>query len=584
MAKLTDVALKKAVYGALVSSDLRQMTLRKTLHAAAAILGCKAVALNPQKKYVRDCIALYLKENPQYLVDDDASDTRNEDDDSDDAMAPSGKEEDASDDAIEPAENFMARATAPPPGGTGFPSLARAAPSASSAVVPPATSSVAPSATSPAAPHVSSAAAAAVELDAADDLAGFRGRFLLPAPVYLCGHSLGAQPTAARAAVVHHLDKWAADGVDGHFRGGAAWATLEDTAARPGLAVVGAHPGEVVYMNSLTVNLHLLMTAFYVPDAAKGRVEVLIEERAFPSDDYAVQSHVRARGVDPGEAVVRVAPREGEDLLQEEDLVAVVRRRARRGTLALVLLPGVQYWTGQMLPMAALAKVCKEEGVPLGLDLAHAVGNVPLQLHDWGVDFAVWCSYKYLNSGPGAVGGAFVHSAHNANGAWLNRLGGWWGHDRETRFAMGPEFAPQPGAYGFQLSNPPVLALAPVAASLELFAEAGGVNALRRKSLLLTGFLEEGLCDARLAYAVEVVTPRDPEQRGNQLSIRLRRAKPTVHEVQARLRTRGIVCDVREPNVMRVAPAPLYNSFADIALFVDALADVLSKDSSVGSI
>lgn len=425
--------------------------------------------------------------------------------------------------------------------------------------------------------------ATAAALDASDELATFRARFALPAPVYLCGHSLGAQPATARAAVLRHLDKWASQGVDGHFVGGAAaWATLEDAAARPGLAVVGAVPGEVVYMNSLTVNLHLLMTAFYTPDVASGKVEVLIEERAFPSDDYAVQSHVRARGVDPEAAVVRVSPRVGEVLLREEDLVAEVRRRAAADTLALVMLPGVQYVTGQVLPMEALARACREVGVPLGLDLAHAVGNVPLLLHDWGVDFAVWCSYKYLNSGPGAVGGAFVHSSHGDDAA-LNRLGGWWGHDRASRFAMGAEFVPQPGAYGFQLSNPPVLALAPVVASLELFEEAGGVDALRRKSLRLTGFLEKGLGAGGLASAVEVVSPRDAKQRGNQLSIRLRREKPTVREVQAELRARGIVCDVREPDILRVAPAPLYNSFSDVAAFVNALEDILTVDDVVVS-
>lgn len=420
-------------------------------------------------------------------------------------------------------------------------------------------------------------AAAAAAKDAADPLAVFRSRFALPAPVYLCGHSLGAQPADARAAVVAHLDKWAAEGVDGHFGGSAAsWATLEDAATRPSLALVGAEDGEVVYMNSLTVNLHLLMTAFYKPDVEAGRVEVLIEERAFPSDDYAVQSHVQARGVDPATAIVRAAPRAGERLLREEDLVGEVRRRAAAGTLALVMLPGVQYVTGQVLPMAALARVCREVNVPFGVDLAHAVGNVPLRLHEWGVDFAVWCTYKYLNSGPGAVGGAFVHNKHG-DCAELSRLGGWWGHDRSSRFAMGAEFVPQPGAYGFQLSNPPVLALAPVIASLELFVEVGGVEELRRKSLQLTGFLEEGLCGTTLADAVEIVSPREPKQRGNQLSIRLRSSKPTVRDVQSKLRALGIVCDVREPDILRVAPAPLYNSFADVAAFVDALGATLRE-------
>lgn len=419
----------------------------------------------------------------------------------------------------------------------------------------------------------------AEELDAQDALAPFRARFALPAPVYLCGHSLGAQPLCARRAVEAHLDKWAAEGVEGHFSGKEdAWATLEDAASAPGCALVGARPGELVYMNSLTVNLHLLMTAFYKPDCAAGRVEVLIEENAFPSDDYAVQTHVKARGVAAESAVVRLSARKGEDLLRVEDILHEIQTRARRGTLALVLLPGVQYLTGQVLPMEAIARACHAADVPLGLDLAHAVGNVPLALHDWGVDFAVWCSYKYLNSGPGSVGGAFVHERH-ADCARRDRLAGWWGHDRGSRFEMKSQFVPQSGAYGFQVSNPPVLALAPAVASLRLFAEAGGMDALRRKSVALTGWLEKRLVE-RLPGLVQIITPADPEQRGNQLSFRLTGVERSVREVQVELRTRGIVCDVREPDIMRVAPAPLYNSFADIQQFVSGLADILMSTSA----
>jgi kynureninase len=410
-------------------------------------------------------------------------------------------------------------------------------------------------------------------LDAADELAPFRARFALPAPVYLCGHSLGPQPNSARAAVLTHLDKWAEQGVSGHFTAQGAWATLEDAASTPGCAIVGAEPGEVVFMNALTVNLHLMMTAFYTPNIAAGRVEVLVEEHAFPSDEYAVQSHLRARGIDPQIAVVRLRPRVGEHLLREESIIDEIFARAARGSLALVILPGVQYFTGQVLPMANIARACNEVSVPCGLDLAHAVGNIPLSLHDWGVDFAVWCTYKYLNSGPGAVAGAFVHAKHG-DCTSKNRLGGWWGQERETRFAMGPDFIPQTGAYGFQISNPPILALAPVIASLELFAEAGGMHVLRKKSVLLTNFLQQQLLE-RLGSDIEIVSPSESSRRGCQLSIRLRCAPHAAKAVQAELRTRGIVCDVREPDVMRVAPIPLYNSFGDVAVFVAALADIL---------
>jgi kynureninase len=235
--------------------------------------------------------------------------------------------------------------------------------------------------------------------------------------------SLGLQSDSARSAVISHLDKWAEQGVSGHFAGTDAWATLEDSAAAPGCNIVGGELGEVVFMNSLTVNLHLMMTAFYTPDVTTGRVEVIMEEHAFPSDEYAVQSHLRARGVDPGTAIVRLQPRIGEQLLRDEDILSEVARRAANGALALVLLPGVQYYTGQVLPIAGIAAACQSVGVPCGLDLAHAVGNIPLQLHDWGVDFAVWCSYKYLNSGPGAVAGAFVHAKHGTC-ASMHRLGG----------------------------------------------------------------------------------------------------------------------------------------------------------------
>lgn len=394
--------------------------------------------------------------------------------------------------------------------------------------------------------------------------------------MYFCGHSLGAQPFGAREALIRHLDKWASEGVEGHFTGDdSAWATLEDSAASASCGIVGAEMGEVVYMNSLTVNLHLLMTAFYRPDLESGRVQILIEDHAFPSDEYAVQSHLRARGVDSDTAIVRVAPRANETLLNDDDLLDEIRARARRGTLALVLLPGVQYCTGQVLDMKEIARLCNELSVPVGFDLAHAVGNIPLQLHDWGVDFAVWCSYKYLNSGPGSLGGAFVHSRHG-DCVNMNRLGGWWGHERESRFAMGPKFVPQTGVYGFQVSNPSVFGLAPVIASLKMFEEAGGMQKLRKKSVQLTGFLEAALM-SRLVDDVDIISPRDPSRRGCQLSIRLRGVQSSAGVVQNHLKQKGVICDVREPGVLRIAPTPLYNSFRDVEVFVSALSSVLAS-------
>jgi kynureninase len=415
----------------------------------------------------------------------------------------------------------------------------------------------------------------ASDLDAADELATFRGRFALPTPVYLCGHSLGPQPDAGRQAVIRHLDKWAAEGVEGHFQGFEPWSTLEDTAIEAGCELVGAESGEIVLMNSLTVNLHLMLMAFYDPDVTNGRVQVIIEEKAFPSDDYALQTHLDARGVDSSKSIVRLRPREGEQLLREDDIFREITSRAQKNTLALVLLPGVQFYTGQVLPMSQISSLCQNLGVTVGFDLAHAIGNIPLDLHAWGVDFAVWCTYKYLNGGPGAIGGAFMHAKHGDRKT-LRRLGGWWGHDRDSRFKMESTFVPQPGVYGFQISNPPVLALVPVAASMQVFREAGGMHALRSKSIALTAFLERMLLQ-ELHDDIEIITPSQPERRGCQLSMRLRNKHLPAKTVQENLRAEGIQVDFREPDVLRVAPIPLYNSFTDVEMFVTALNRILRK-------
>ncbi|HET9694925.1 MAG TPA: kynureninase [Steroidobacteraceae bacterium] len=409
-------------------------------------------------------------------------------------------------------------------------------------------------------------------LDAADPLAAWHDRFVLPRDprdgrelVYLCGHSLGAQPVLAADYVEEVMRDWRSLGVEGHFVGRHPWMTYHERLAEPLAELIGAAPGEVVAMNSLTVNLNLLLASFYRPSGA--RTALLIERNAFPSDRYAAESHVRWHGLDPERDLIEVSPREGESLLRTADLVATLEREGPR--IATVLLPGVQYLTGQRLDVEAVTAAARRAGCTVGWDLAHAVGNVPVALHDAGADFAVWCHYKYLNGGPGAVGGAFVHERH-AHDTALPRLAGWWGHDKATRFAMGPEFHPLPGAEGWQNSNPQVLAMAPVVASLEHYATVG-LAALRTKSVALTGYFER-LVHARLAGRVEIVTPADPEARGAALSLRLLGlTRDRARAVFDGLRRRLILPDWREPDVIRAAPVPFYSRYDDVWRFVDAL-------------
>ena len=410
--------------------------------------------------------------------------------------------------------------------------------------------------------------ACARQLDAADVLAGLRDHFLIPtlpdgSPViYFCGHSLGLQPKALRAVLEQELEDWARLGVEAHFRGRTPWYSYHELFRESAANLVGALPGEVVMMNSLTVNLHLMLTSFYRPD--QQRRKILIDEPAFPSDLYAVQSQIRCHGLDPADALLTVKPRPGEHVLRMEDVESELHRHGRE--IALVLLNGVNFFTGQWLDMERLTRAAHAAGCAAGFDLAHAAGNVPLRLHDWQVDFAVWCSYKYLNSGPGAVAGCFVHERHGHNPD-LPRLAGWWGNDPTTRFQMPGRFMPRPGADGWQLSNPPILAMAPLRASLALFDEAG-MPALRAKSERLTGYLEFLL--GRLpAGAFEIITPRDPRQRGCALSILVRDRPRAVLEA---LQRQGVVCDFREPNVIRVAPVPLYNTFHEVWRFARILA------------
>jgi kynureninase len=406
-------------------------------------------------------------------------------------------------------------------------------------------------------------------LDAADPLRFFRDKFLLPprpdgAPqVYLCGHSLGLQPVGARALVEQELEDWARLGVEGHFRGKTPWYSYHETLRDAGARLAGALPHEVVFMNSLTVNLHLLMATFYRPSGS--RRGILIDEPAFPSDHYAVQSQIRHHGLDPAECLLSARSRPGEHTLGTEDVEEILERRGAE--IAVVWWNAVNFLTGQFFDLPLLTAAAHRQGCLVGLDLAHAIGNVPLSLHDWGVDFAVWCSYKYLNGGPGAVGGAFIHEKYGRNTA-LPRLAGWWGNDPATRFRMQlqPDFIPKEGADGWQVSNPPILSMAPLRASLALF-DAAGMPALRQKSQRLTAYLLY-LLDRLPAGRFEVITPRDPAQRGSQLSL-LVHDRP--QDLVKALEQAGVVCDFREPNVVRVAPVPLYNTYQDVWTFADVL-------------
>jgi len=407
--------------------------------------------------------------------------------------------------------------------------------------------------------------------DAADPLRGWRARFAQPtdahgAPLtYLCGHSLGLEPLSARERVLEELDDWARLGVRGHEAARRPWIGYHECLAAGLERLTGARAGEVVAMNSLTINLHLMLASFYRPRGE--RTKMLLETGAFPSDRHAVASQLAWHGLEPHAELVELAPQSGE-LLSIEVLEEHLRRHGER--IALVLWPGVQYRTGQAFDLARVAQAARRCGAAVGFDLAHSIGNLPLALHDSDADFAVWCSYKYLNAGPGAIGGCFVHQRH-ARSTALPRLAGWWGHDASTRFAMRPEFTAAAGAPGWQVSNPPILAAAPLLASLEIFG-AAGIQALRAKSVALTGYLEFLL----RPLAVRQLTPQDPAERGCQLSLRIAAPAPRARRVFERLGAQGIVCDWREPDVIRVAPVPLYNSFADVHRFATQLAGELA--------
>ena len=417
----------------------------------------------------------------------------------------------------------------------------------------------------------------AAHLDAIDPLAAFRQEFHLPAGpdgqpcAYFCGNSLGLMPKAARAAAEQEFDSWERLGVEGHFQAPSFWMHYHDTLTEASARLVGALPLEVVVMNNLTVNLHLLLVSFYRPTAA--RYKILMEGGAFPSDQYAIESQARLHGLDPAAAIVELLPRPGEHTLRTEDIEAKIAELG--DTLATVLIGGVNYYTGQAFDMAAITRAGHAVGAYVGFDLAHAAGNLALQLHDWDVDFACWCTYKYLNSGPGGTSGVFVHERF-ANRPDLVRLAGWWGHDPSVRFQMKKGFQPMAGAAGWQLSNAQIFPMAIHRASLALVERAGGMAALRRKSEQLTGRLESLILNLGLpASQLEIITPADPAQRGCQLSVLVHQRGRELFDFLA---AQGIIADWREPNVIRLAPVPLYNSFEDVDRVGIALASFFSEE------
>jgi len=405
------------------------------------------------------------------------------------------------------------------------------------------------------------------QLDAADPLREFRAEFSFPRDkdgadkLYFCGNSLGLQHRSVPAVVEEVLGAWRERAVDGHFTGERPWITYHERLREGQAALTGAESNEIVTMNTLTVNLHLAMIGFYRPQGRRRRI--VIEHQAFPSDRYAVESQIRLHGLDPADCLVELAPEEGERLIAEDRIETYLRQHGR--SVALVLWPSVQYATGQMFDLGRVAAAARDCGARVGFDLAHGVGNVPLSLKDSGCDFAAWCTYKYLNAGPGAIAGMFIHQRHHGR-TDLPRLNGWFGNDLATRFRMAPEFRPARGADAWQLSTHTTLGMAPLLASLEVFGRAGFVR-LREKSVALTGWLA-GHIQELLGDELQIITPLQAHRRGCQLSLRVRAGRDAGRRLFAQLEQEGVVPDWREPDVIRVAPVPLYNSFEDCAQFV----------------
>lgn len=415
----------------------------------------------------------------------------------------------------------------------------------------------------------------AQQQDQEDPLKDFRDKFYIPLingkqSIYFTGNSLGLQPKTTQDYIYNELEDWANYGVEAHFHGRKPWLSYHELFPQQLAKIVGALPEEVVAMNQLTVNLHLLLTTFYRP--APQRFKIICEAKAFPSDQYALESQVRLHGFDPADGIIEVGPREGEHVISTEDILSVIESHG--GTIAVVLFGGVNYYNGQVFDMAAITKAAHAAGAYCGFDLAHAAGNIELKMHDWDVDFACWCSYKYLNSGPGGVAGAFIHQRHIADTS-LPRLAGWWGYEKSTRFNMEKGFKPILTAEGWQLSNAPVLSMAAHKASLDIFEEAG-MERLIKKSRMLTGYLfyilnEINSLDGRIK--VEVITPDDENKRGCQVSMLMpERGK----EIYNALKKNGVLSDWREPNVIRIAPVPLYNTFEDIYRFGEIIKNFIA--------
>ena len=409
--------------------------------------------------------------------------------------------------------------------------------------------------------------------DQDDILASYRNQFHIPKDthgnelIYFCGNSLGLQPKSTKEYINQELDDWANLGVEGHLEAQNPWVRYHEFLADNMAQIVGAKPLEVVVMNTLTANLHFMMTSFYQP--TKTRYKILIEADAFPSDKYAVESQLRHHGFDDKEGLILWKARKGEELARYDDLQDLLETQGN--DIALIMIGGLNYYTGQYFDLKRITDLGHKYGCMVGFDCAHGAGNVELNLHDSGADFAVWCTYKYLNSGPGSLGGCFVHERHAYNKD-LNRFTGWWSHNKQTRFKMRDEFDQLPGAEGWQLSNPSILSMAAIKASLDIFNEVG-IKRLVEKSNDLTSYFEF-LIDRLNNKNIKIITPKNPNERGCQLSIQVRNADKTLHQ---RLTKSGIICDWREPDVIRCAPVPLYNSYQDVYHMVERLKAILNE-------
>ena len=411
----------------------------------------------------------------------------------------------------------------------------------------------------------------AKERDKKDPLNQFRDAYHFPEcnkgrpVIYLCGNSLGLQPRKMRESIDEFLNEWKNLGVRGHFDGSRPWLNI-DSRINPMMSdIVGARDEEIVIMNALSVNLHMMLASFYRPTG--NRDKILMESDAFPSDRYAVTSYLSHLGKDPDQCVLFIKPRKGEYLLHDEDILNYVDSHGHE--IALILLGNPNYYTGQLFDMKEITDMGHRKGCIVGFDCAHGAGNVPLNLHDNEVDFAIWCTYKYLNSGPGNIGGVFIHEMHGSNPD-IPRLSGWWGEDQKSRFQMRDEFTPEKGAAGWQISNPPIIGLAALECSLRLHNEAG-IERIREKSINLTAYLEK-LIESHFRSRIKIITPRDKNKRGAQLSLLLNDSALEVHD---KLIEKGVIIDWREPNVLRVSPAPMYNSYEDVFLFVQALREII---------